>query len=56
MFSLPLGGAGGGLGEQEGAFGDFQKLILGLTEPLLYVAFQIIGQYLLFINCLLSLT
>ena len=28
----------------------------GLTEPLLYVAIQIIGQYLLFINCLLLVT
>ena len=45
MASLPLGGAGGGpggarggaLGKQEGAFGDFQKLILGLTEPLLWI-------------------
>ena len=37
MASLPLGGAGGGPGEQEGAFGDFQDRFFGLTEPLLWI-------------------
>ena len=40
VYSSPRGGregASGALGELEGAFGDCQKLILGLTEPLLWI-------------------
>ena len=44
VYSSPRGGREGALGElegglreQKGAFGDFQKLILGLTEPLLWI-------------------
>ena len=37
VYSSPRGGREGASGEQEGAFGDFQKLILGLTEPLLWI-------------------
>ena len=44
VYSSPRGGREGasgelegGLGEQEGTFGDFQKLMVGLTEPLLWI-------------------
>ena len=55
----------GGESHPDGALPPWGELGEGLEgellfttfhEPLLYVAFQIIGQYLLFINCLLSLT